>query len=48
MVCVQPAILSAMLCYRGLRAKGYLRLIIKTMVMKINRINPSLKINRAS
>jgi len=37
MVCVQMAILSALLCYRVLIATGYLRLIMKIMMM-INRI----------
>jgi hypothetical protein len=31
MACVHPAILFALLCYRVLSAKGYLRLIMKIM-----------------
>ena len=37
MVCVQPDILSALLCYSVLNAKGYLRLITKIMMMMITK-----------
>ena len=38
MVCVQSAVLSALLCHRILSATGYLRLFMKIMLTILNRV----------